>query len=514
MDRKTHKRPAYYVTTYNGTSDLAGQLVAAFASSSLAFRGVDDRYSDKLMTAALRLYGAATRHSGRYTKPFVYKCAPDDPNAQLRAPNKPQCKPADVVFKGSAVGLYNSTSYRDDLTWAAAWMNRATGDRAYLDDAYKYFVQHANEEGQADQRLLVDWDHVAWPATVLLASLTDDAAFHKPAQDFLARWLCTSSVVSYTDLGRAYNHFDPRVGTTMNVAMLSAVYGAKRRGRGFFFSPRFLEGETREREREKEKKSKKLTFFFFFSTFASKQNSRSQNRQPHHPQRHPQGLGAPEVPPRPQGPALHLLDAQADAVRARRPLAVARRRRRQAAADAPGRPRRVVPRRPPGQLHVAQRSVHAEAQPERAPRRAGLQPAVVGLLRGLAHVQRHGGRHRPERGAHGRGGGAQPGDRDVRPVPAGVRAAVARQGDLRRDHPELEREGEERESERVEVEREREEREERREGERTNLRFFGFFLEGEERASGATVQGKRKKGFALSFFRFLLRPRLLFFFPF
>lgn len=233
MDRKTHKRPAYYVTTYNGTSDLASQLVAAFASSSMAFRGVDDKYSDKLMTAALRLYGAASRHAGRYTKPFVYKCAPDDPNAQLKAPNKPQCKPADVVFKGSAVGLYNSTSYRDDLTWAAAWMNKATGDRAYLDDAYKYYVQHANEEGQADQRLLVDWDHVAWPATVLLASITDDAAFHKPAQDFLARWLCTSSVVSYTDLGRAYNHYDPRVGTTMNVAMLSAVYGEAEKA--FFF---------------------------------------------------------------------------------------------------------------------------------------------------------------------------------------------------------------------------------------------------------------------------------------
>lgn len=261
MDRKTHKRPAYYVTTYNGTSDLAGQLVAAFASSSIAFRGVDDKYSDKLMTAALRLYGAATRHSGRYTKPFLYKCAPDDPNAQLRAPNKPQCKPADVVFKGSAVGLFNSTSYRDDLTWAAAWMNRATGDRAYLDDAYKYYVQHSNEEGQADQRLLVDWDHVAWPATVLLASITDDAAFHKPAQDFLARWLCTSSVVSYTDLGRAYNHFDPRVGTTMNVAMLSAVYGTLERRRERVL----VSGET-ERDRATPEEIEKLTSILNFTS--------------------------------------------------------------------------------------------------------------------------------------------------------------------------------------------------------------------------------------------------------
>jgi len=439
MDRKTHRRPAYYVTTYNGTSDLAGQLVAAFASSSLAFRGVDDRYSDKLMTAALRLYGAATRHAGRYTKPFVYKCAPDDPNAQLRAPNKPLCKPADVVFKGSAVGLYNSTSYRDDLTWAAAWMNRATGDRAYLDDAYKYYVQHSNEEGQADQRLLVDWDHVAWPATVLLAQITDDAAFHKPAQDFLARWLCTSSVVSYTDLGRAYNHFDPRVGTTMNVAMLSAVYGKSwEGGRGERGGE---EGERREEKRREAKtrnRREKTQFFPLFLSFSFNPRS-SQNRQPHHPQCHPQGLGAPDLPSRPESPALHLLDPQADALRPGRPLALADRRRGKEAADEAGRPRRVVPGRPQGQLHVPQRALHAQAQPQRASGSPGLQPALVGLFRGLEDLERHDGRHRPKRGVDGRRRGAQPGDGDVRPMPARVRAALARQGDLRRGHPELER---------------------------------------------------------------------------
>jgi hypothetical protein len=159
-------------------------------------------------------------------------------------------------------------------------MNRATGDRAYLDDAYKYYVQHSNEEGQADQRLLVDWDHVAWPATVLLAQITDDAAFHKPAQDFLARWLCTSSVVSYTDLGRAYNHFDPRVGTTMNVAMLSAVYGKSwEGGRGERGGE---EGERREEKRSENPKSKRknsvfspLSFFLFQPTFLPKQATSS-----------------------------------------------------------------------------------------------------------------------------------------------------------------------------------------------------------------------------------------------
>ena len=225
MDRKTHKRPAYYVTTYNGTSDLAGQVVAALAATSTAFADVDPKYADKLMTTALRLYGAATRHTGRYTKPFVYKCAPPDPTAGLASPSRTKCKPPDRIFNGAAVAQYNSTSYRDDLAWAAAWMYKATKDRAYLDDAYKWYVAHGNEEGQLDQRLLVDWDNVAWPTTLLLAQLTDDANFHTRFQDFLSRWICTSSVVSYTDLGRAFNHFDPKVPTTMNVAMLSAIYG-------------------------------------------------------------------------------------------------------------------------------------------------------------------------------------------------------------------------------------------------------------------------------------------------
>jgi hypothetical protein len=108
---------------------------------------------------------------------------------------------------------------------------------------------------------------------VLLASITDDAAFHKPAQDFLARWLCTSSVVSYTDLGRAYNHFDPRVGTTMNVAMLSAVYGTEGKGGEgvffFFFWRREVEGGTREKNRsgDREENDTHLFFFFFFFFF-------------------------------------------------------------------------------------------------------------------------------------------------------------------------------------------------------------------------------------------------------
>jgi endoglucanase len=74
---KTAKRPAYYVTTKNGTSDLSGQIIGALVSTALVFRDRDPGYSDMLMDAALKLYGPAVKYRGRYTRPFIYKCAPE-----------------------------------------------------------------------------------------------------------------------------------------------------------------------------------------------------------------------------------------------------------------------------------------------------------------------------------------------------------------------------------------------------------------------------------------------------
>jgi len=47
----------------------------------------------------------------------------------------PLCPPLSVALGGSAVELYDSDSFYDDLLWAAAWMYKATGalvSRAYL----------------------------------------------------------------------------------------------------------------------------------------------------------------------------------------------------------------------------------------------------------------------------------------------------------------------------------------------------------------------------------------------
>ena len=75
-------------------------------------------------------------------------------------------------------------------------------------------------------RAQVNWDNMIYPTTVLLAMLTDNAAFHASAQAYLQKWLCSSGgTISYTPLGRAYNRFDSSLGQTMNAALVSVIYG-------------------------------------------------------------------------------------------------------------------------------------------------------------------------------------------------------------------------------------------------------------------------------------------------
>ncbi|KAK9828913.1 hypothetical protein WJX72_002766 [[Myrmecia] bisecta] len=226
-ENMTGPRPTYYISTVNGTSDLVGQLVGALVSTAMVFQTDDPDYYDKLMGAALDLYGAGTRHRAKYTGQYIYNCAP--PAAGSTILNKPvdnSCPPPDEVFRGAMVFQYNSTSYRDDLAWAASWLYKATNDKAYLTDAYRWWEEHVQREGDFDAHWLYDWDNMIHATTILLADLTDDMPFHYSAQTFLRNWLCTSgATIAYTEAGRAYNSFSPSQGTTMNAAFLSIVYG-------------------------------------------------------------------------------------------------------------------------------------------------------------------------------------------------------------------------------------------------------------------------------------------------
>ena len=136
-DEETTTRPAYYTSTYNGTSDLAGQISAALTSAAMVFQDSDPAYYAELMEYSTLMYAAGARNRATYTYSFNYPCAEDVDSTNVVSAPQATCLPADELFQGAMIGTYNSTSYLDDLTWAAAWLNMATGDEAYLTDAYR-----------------------------------------------------------------------------------------------------------------------------------------------------------------------------------------------------------------------------------------------------------------------------------------------------------------------------------------------------------------------------------------
>lgn len=97
------KRPTFQVDALSPGSDVAAETAAAMASASLVFRKTDSAYSDKLISHAQQLFQFADSHRGLYSSSI--------PSVQT---------------------FYNSTGYKDELLWAAAWLYHATHNESYL----------------------------------------------------------------------------------------------------------------------------------------------------------------------------------------------------------------------------------------------------------------------------------------------------------------------------------------------------------------------------------------------
>ncbi|KDD72843.1 glycosyl hydrolase, partial [Helicosporidium sp. ATCC 50920] len=189
-------RPAYAVDMVEGASDLGGSVAAALAASSVVFRAAEDAaYASALLTKAEQIYQIAKTNLGFYSV--------QDFNASL---------------------LYNSTTYYDDLAWAAAWLYKATAQSNYLSDLYDLYVRHLHYEDEYDASYVFDWDHVFWPTNVLMAQESGVATFVSQSQTYLQHWLCANQAANYTLRGRAYNPASPSTGATLNTAMTALMF--------------------------------------------------------------------------------------------------------------------------------------------------------------------------------------------------------------------------------------------------------------------------------------------------
>lgn len=155
-------RPTAAITASAPGPDLAAQASAALAALSLVFAD-EPAYSAALLARSESLYTFAqdTRDDS-------------DPTLGCYADSVPAARAYYDCYSGA----------QDDLPFAAAWLYKATGEAAYLDDAEADYDRVSGATGWT-----AVWDDVRYGLYILMAELTGEARYDEDARDFLGAWL-------------------------------------------------------------------------------------------------------------------------------------------------------------------------------------------------------------------------------------------------------------------------------------------------------------------------------------
>ncbi|OOM77149.1 endoglucanase 1 precursor [Clostridium puniceum] len=146
-------RPAWFATAETPASDQCAEAAASLAVNYMNFKDSDLVYANKCLDTAKALYKFAKNNRG-------------------------------IGFSG---GFYNSGYDEDDLSWAAAWLNRATGDKSYLNDVIAtdssgnytgYLKKTVNNKSWNYRNSWVHcWDNVWAGVYGILAPITNDSTY-------------------------------------------------------------------------------------------------------------------------------------------------------------------------------------------------------------------------------------------------------------------------------------------------------------------------------------------------
>tara|TARA_B100001059_G_scaffold173662_1_gene173873 strand:+ start:5965 stop:8757 length:2793 start_codon:yes stop_codon:yes gene_type:complete len=150
-------------------SEPAAEAAAFLAAASMLFSD-EPAYAAELLQHARELYSFADTHRGNYTDSIP-----------------------------EVASFYNSWSgYHDELTWAAAWLHRATGEQDYLDRAEAHY-----DQAGPDQAWAQTWDGKINGAAVLLASLTGRQKYIDYVEGHLGYWM-PGGGIAYTPGGLSW----------------------------------------------------------------------------------------------------------------------------------------------------------------------------------------------------------------------------------------------------------------------------------------------------------------------
>jgi endoglucanase len=192
-------RPSFKITAEKPGSDLAGETAAALAAASIAFKPTDAKYAATCLAHARQLYDFAEQKLGKYSDAI-----PDAGN------------------------FYKSWSgYQDELAWAAAWLYRATGEKAYLEKAEAAYAKLTAEDGSGKPwKWTLAWDDKSYGCYVLLAKLTGKEQYHRDAQKWLDFWTVGvgGQKVAYTPGGLAWLDQWGSLRYAANTAFVALIY--------------------------------------------------------------------------------------------------------------------------------------------------------------------------------------------------------------------------------------------------------------------------------------------------
>ncbi|KAI5055604.1 hypothetical protein GOP47_0029125 [Adiantum capillus-veneris] len=131
-------RSVFWVDASKPGSDLAGEIAAALAAASLAFKAHDPSYSNILLARAKRVFQFANTYRGCYSNAFSNAVCP----------------------------YYCSYSgYEDELLWGAAWMYKATHEHEFME-----FIVN-NKQQLAERSPPFSWDDKHAGIHVLLSQI-------------------------------------------------------------------------------------------------------------------------------------------------------------------------------------------------------------------------------------------------------------------------------------------------------------------------------------------------------
>lgn len=161
-----HKpRPAFQINATTPGTEAAADAAAAMAAGYLVFQHHDPVYAQTLLIHAKQLFDFAFKYQASYT---------------LSAP------------------YYESNNgFQDELAWAAAWLYKATGDKAYLAQATTLADALSKDDLSA-----FGWDSKNAGVHLLMYKLTKKATYATNFKKYMAGW--TGKDMKRTPKGLAY----------------------------------------------------------------------------------------------------------------------------------------------------------------------------------------------------------------------------------------------------------------------------------------------------------------------